>query len=179
MGFLVKGVESIELAPVGANGALPTTGWVKFEDIEDGSVSFNLPEKTRNKLYVEDKKGAIAVFFEEGEDVSVSAKGLDLDPKNTNILAKGDFSSTGNRFEAPIDQDADVNLAVRITSKPQRGFKMVFVILYGSIVYRIENALTKSSTEALALGFTAEALAVTDKDGKQIPHWYYEKVAVA
>jgi len=178
--FPVKGVESIEFAPVSANGTLPTTGWVKFTDIEMGSVSINIPEKTLQKIKVEDKSGTWAVVGEEGDGASITGKSLNLDPKIADLIFKGDAASTATtKFEAPIDGTAEVNLAVRLTSKPRLGFKFVMVILNGAVIGRMENALTKDGTDFLALGFTSEAQAVTDAEGDAVSPWYYEKVAVA
>lgn len=178
--FPVKGVESIEFAPVSADGTLPTTGWVKFTDIEMGSVSITIPEKTLTKVKVEDKSGIWAVIGEEGDGASLTGKSLSLDPKIADLLFKGNAASSAtNKFEAPIDATAEVNLAVRLTSKPRLGFKMVFVILNGAVIARMENALTKDGADFLALGFTAEAQAVSDADGDAVAPWYYEKVAVA
>ncbi|WP_333577870.1 hypothetical protein ACLCDV_08040 [Sphingobacterium sp. Lzh-3] len=180
MAFAVKGVESIEFAPVSADGTLPTTGWVKFEDIEDGSVSFNIPEKNNTKVKVEDKPGTWAIVGEEGDGASVTAKSLDLEPKKADMLFNGKTASTATtKFEAPVDGTLEVNLALRVTSKPRNGFKMVFVILNGGISARIENNLTKSGADFLALGFTAESLGVVDATGAIVSPWYYEKVAVA
>ncbi len=178
--FVVKGVESIEFAKVSADGTLPTTGWVKGENIEMGSASINIPEKTLTKVKVEDKAGIFAVVGEEGDGASVTAKFLNLDPKMADLLFKGDpASASTTKFESPVDNTEAVNLAVRVTSKPWDGFKMVFVILNGGVVARIENALTKDGDAFLALGFTAEAQAVSDADGDAVSPWYYEKVAVA
>jgi len=178
--FPVKGVESIEFAPISAVGTLPTTGWVKFTDIEEGSVSFNIPEATLTKVRVEDKAGVWAIVGEEGDGASITGKSLNMDPKIADLLFKGDAASTSTtKFEAPISSANVVNLAVRVTSQPRLGFKMVFVILNGAIVARIENTLAKVGTDFLSLGFTAEATAVSDADGDALSPWYYEKVAVA
>ncbi|WON94761.1 hypothetical protein [Sphingobacterium sp. UGAL515B_05] len=178
--FIVKGVESIEFAPVSADGTLPDTGWVKGENIEMGSATLNIPEKTLTKVKVEDKAGIFAIVGEEGDGASVTAKFLNLDPKMADLVLKGDAASTATtKFEAPIDGAAQVNLAVRVTSKPWNGFKMVFVILNGSVIGRIENAMTKEGDAFVALGFTAEAQAVTNATGVAVSPWYYEKVAVA
>ncbi|MGJ1196289.1 hypothetical protein ACR777_10460 [Sphingobacterium spiritivorum] len=178
--FVVKGVESIEFAPVSADGTLPATGWVKGENIEMGSATMNIPEKTMTKVKVEDKAGIFAIIGEEGDGASVTAKFLNLDPKMADLIFKGNATSTATtKFEAAIDSTTAVNLAVRVTSKPWDGFKMVFVILNGSVIGRIENALTKDGDAFLALGFTAEAQAVSDADGSAKSPWYYDKVAVA
>lgn len=178
--FPVKGVESIEFAKVSADGALPTTGWVKFTDIEEGSVSFNIPEATLTKVRVEDKAGVWAIVGEEGDGASVTGKSLNMDPKIADLLFKGDVASTSTtKFEAPINSANVVNLAVRVTSQPRLGFKMVFVILNGAIVARIENPLAKGGADFLSIGFTAEATALVDDEGAPLAPWYYEKVAVA
>lgn len=178
--FQVKGVESIEFAPVSADGSAPSTGWVKVTDIEDGSVSFNIPEATITRIQVEDKPGTWAIVAEEGDGASVTGKSLNMEPKTADLLFKGRTTSTATtRFDAPIDGSNVVNLAVRVTSRPQNGFKMVFVIINGSITARVENPLTKNGTDFLALGFTAEATSAVDATGKSVSPWYYEKVAVA
>lgn len=178
--FPVKGVESIEFAKVSADGTLPTTGWVKITDIEMGSVSINVPEKVLTKIKVEDKPGTWAVVGEEGDGASITGKSLNMEPKSADLIFKGDVASTSTtKFEAPIDQTAEVNLAVRLTSKPRLGYKFVMVILNGSIIGRIENTLTKDGADFLALGFTAEALGVVDATGDALAPWYFEKVAVA
>lgn len=177
--FPVKGVESIEFAKVSADGTLPTE-WVKITDIEMGSVSINIPEKSLTKVKVEDKSGIWSIIGEEGDGASITGKSLNLEPKMADLIFKGDTASTStNKFEAPIDSTAEVNLAIRLTSKPRLGFKMVFVILNGAVIGRIENALTKDGEDFLALGFTGEAQAVSGADGEAVAPWYYEKVAVA
>jgi len=178
--FAVKGVESIELAPLGVAGALPTTGWVKIVDIEDGSVSFNIPEPTKTKVKVEDKPGIWAVIKEEGDGATVTAKSLDFDPKKADMLFKGITASEATTdFEAAVDATIEVNLAVRITTKSYGGFKMVFTMPKASITARIENALTKTGGTFLALGFTAEALTPTNASGVALPAYKYVKTAVA
>lgn len=178
--FAVKGVESIELAPLGVAGALPTTGWVKIVNIEDGSVSFNIPEVTKTKVRVEDKPGIWDIIPEEGDGATVTAKSLDFDPKKADLLFKGDAaSSSTTEFAAPIDSTISVELAVRVTTKSHNGFKMVFTMPKASITARIENALTKTGSTFLALGFTAEALTPVDGSGNALAPFKYVKTAVA
>ena len=178
--FTVKGVESIELAEVGVGGALPSTGWVKIVNIEDGSVSFNIPEPTKTKVKVEDKPGIFAIINEEGDGATVTAKSLDFDPKKADLLFKGDADSEATtEFTAPVDSAIQVTLAVRITSKAYNGFKMVFTMPKASITARIENALTKTGGTFLALGFTAEAMTPVDATGNVLPAYKYVKTPVA
>src|SRR5690606_25398618 len=178
--FPVKGVESIELGPLGVAGALPSTGWVKIVDIEDGSVSFAIPEANKTKVRVEDKPGVWAVINEEGDGATVTAKSLDFDPKKADLLFKGDADSASTtEFAAAVDQTINVQLAVRITTKAYGGFKMVFTMPKAAITARIENALTKTGGTFLALGFTAEALTPVDGSGNSLPAFKYTKTAVA
>lgn len=178
--FPVKGVESIELGPLGVAGALPSTGWVKIVDIEDGSVSFAIPEANKTKVRVEDKPGVWAVINEETDGATVTAKSLDFDPKKADLLFKGDVASAATTdFSAPIDQTINVTLAVRITTKAYNGFKMVFTMPKAAITARFENALTKTGGTFLALGFTAEALTPSDAEGVALAPYKYVKTAVA
>lgn len=178
--FSVKGVESIELAPLGVAGALPATGWVKIVDIEDGSVSFNIPEVTKTKVKVEDKPGNRFVINEEGDGATVTAKSLDFDPAKADLLFKGDAASDATTdFEAAVDATISVELAVRVTTKAFGGFKMVFTMPKASITARVENALTKTGGTFLALGFTAEALTPVDASGVALAPFKYVKTAVA
>ncbi len=178
--FPVKGIESIEFAPVGANGTLPTTGWVKVTDIEMGSVSINIPEANRTKVKVEDKPGVWAVIAEEGDGATVVLKSLNLEPTAADLLFKGLTTSTStNKFEAPIDGATNVQLAFRLTTKPRMGNKMVFVILNGAVTANLQNTITKDGADFLAIGATVEATAVSDAEGAAVAPWYYEKTPVA
>jgi len=171
----VKGVESIEFAQIVPFGAVPTTGWQKFTDIEMGSVAFNIPEPTLTRVQVEDKPGTWAIIPEEGEGASVTGKSLNIDPVIGDLLFKGITGSTSTtRFDAPTANDIVVNLAVRITTKPYMGKKLVFVIPTASVIARLENPLTKAGADFLSFGFTAEALTVSDADGNNVSPWYFE-----
>lgn len=177
--FAIKGVESIEFAPLGVNGALPVSGWVKIVNIEDGSVSFNIPEPTKTKVRVEDKPGIFAVINEEGDGATVTGKSLDFDPKKADLLFKGNAASSATTtFEAPIDQTIQVNLAFRLTTKGWDGSKMVFTMPKAAVSARFENAVTKSGATFLALGFTAEALTPVDGTGAALSPYKYEKVSI-
>lgn len=176
--FPVKGVEKIEFAPVSSDGTMPTSGWVSVTDIEEGSVSFNIPEPSLTKINVEDKDGIWAIVAEETDGASVTGKSLNLDPKNADLLFNGKTASTAtNKFEASAVAGSNVTLAVRVTTRPRNGFKMVFGIIKGNVTARIENPLTKAGAEFLAIGFTAEALSATDASGTPVSPWYYEKVS--
>lgn len=173
----VKGVESIEFAAVDANGAMPSTGWQKFTDIEMGSVSFNIPEQTLTRVQVEDKPGTWAIIPEEGDGASVTGKSLNMDPVIADLLFKGiTASSATNRFDASTDAGVTVNLAVRVTTKPYLGNKIIFGIPSAIVVARLENPLTKAGADFLAFGFTAEAITVSDASGDPVAPWYFEKV---
>jgi len=120
------------------------------------------------------------IVGEEGDGASVTGKSLDLDPKKADLLFKGLTASTAtDEFTAPINSANVVYLAVRVTSQPRKGFKLVFNIPNAAVVARIENPLAKRGSDFLAIGFTAEATSVSDATGAQLPPWSYKKEAVA
>lgn len=96
MAIRAYGVESVEFAPIGENGALPTTGWIKITNIQDGSVTLTVPEVQTNDIRVEDIDGIVDVLPGETEPATISVASIDLDVNKTAELIGGDYESVGS-----------------------------------------------------------------------------------
>lgn len=96
MAIRAYGVESVEIAPIGLNGALPTTGWLKITNIQDGSVTLTVPEVQTNDIRVEDIDGIVDVLPGDTEPATISVASLDIDVNKTAQLIGGDYESVGS-----------------------------------------------------------------------------------
>ncbi len=169
----VTGVESIELAPIGANGAMPTTGYVKIVDIEMDSVNMNIPALEKVRIRVEDKAGVRWVLPGETDPPTFSANSLDMSVDNANLLFKGIVTTGETEFKAPTDE-AIHSLAIRFTSKPFEGKKFVMEIPVAAISAGIVNNFTKAGFVALSMA--GDATTPSDASGKAVSPWGYKFV---
>lgn len=169
----VTGVESIELAPVGANGAMPTTGYVKIVDIEMNTVSMNIPAIEKVRIRVEDKSGVRWVLPGETDPPTFSANSLDMSIDNANLLFKGEVTSGATEFKAPTEESIH-SLAIRFTSKPFEGKKFVMEIPVAAISAGIVNNFTKGGFVSLSLA--GDATTASDADGNAVSPWGYKFV---
>lgn len=168
----VTGVESLEFAPMGANGALPTTGWIKIKDIEDGGIALNIPELATLDVRVEDVSGIRFVLPGDEDPASIAGASLDLEIDKANLLFKGDVTTGEAEFEA-LDRKIHY-LAVRLTSKPFQGKKMVWVARAVAISAGFKNNLGRAGF--LALSFTGKATTPLNAAGEQVSPWGYKFV---
>lgn len=171
----VTGVESVELAPMGVNGAMPTTGWIKIVDIEDESVSFTVPPLEKIKVRVEDKSGIRFVLPGETDGASFVANSLDLSADKAAILFKGVFNGSPTEFNAPT-VDEIVSLAIRFTSKAYQGKKFQLSIPAAAVTAGIVNNFTK--TGFVALSMEGEATTPVDAAGAAVSPWGYKFLEV-
>lgn len=170
------GVESVEFAPVGANGALPTTGWVKVSNITNDSVSFNVPETAVNEVSVEDVDGPIDVLpTADQEAVTLTFASVELEGDKVQSLIGGTWNAGTGTYDAPAVAEIK-HLAIRLTSRPHRGKKFQFHIRNAAIVSNIAAAFTKG--ELVSLGFTARSTIPFDSTGNPVSPWGWAEVAV-
>lgn len=170
----VTGVESLELAVMAANGAMPTTGWITVRDIEMGSVNLTIPPLNKTRVRVEDKAGVRWVLPGETDPATIAFNSLELKIDAANLLFKGEITTDATEFEAPADNEQIYYLAVRLTSKPFEGKKMVFTApaLAGSAGF--VNAITKNGF--LALSYNADVTTPVDATGNAVSPWGYKFV---
>ncbi|SMG32378.1 hypothetical protein [Sphingobacterium psychroaquaticum] len=170
----VTGVESLEFAPIGVNGAIPTTGWVKLRDIEDGGITLNIPELATIDVRVEDVDGIRFVLKGDEEPAAISGASLDISISNANLLFNGVAGATGVEFSAKNRQIH--NLAIRLTSKPFEGKKMVWVAPSAAISAGFKNNVARAGF--LALSFTGKTTTPLDGTGSPVSPWGYKFVDV-
>jgi len=171
----VTGVESIELAPIGANGAMPTTGWVKIVDIEDDSVSFTVPPLEKVKIRVEDKGGVRYVLPGDTDGATFAFKSIDIDGAKAAILFGGVWTVATKEYAYPANPDT-INLAVRFTSKPFMGNKFQLSIPVASGNAGLANNLTRKGF--LSVSYSGEATTPADASGNAMSPWGFKFIAV-
>lgn len=161
----VTGVESIELAPIGVNGAMPSSGWIKIVDIEMDSVNMNIPPLEKVRVRVEDKSGIRWVLPGETDPPTFAANSLNMAIDAANLLFKGLVTTSATEFKAPTTDEIHY-LAIRFTSKPFEGKKFVLEIPVAAISAGIVNNFTK--TGFVALSFSGDATTPSDASGNAV-----------
>lgn len=161
------GVSSIEFAPVTADGSIPTTGWTRIINIQEGSVTFNVPEPSVNNIFVEDVDGAIDVLpTNDQEPAEIGFSTVELEGDKVVELIGGTYA--GGQYDAPAVSEIK-HLAVRVTCRPHRGLQFQFVIRNGAVVSNI--AATPTKGELIALGFIVRATTPFDGSGNPVSPW--------
>jgi hypothetical protein len=166
----VTGVESLEFAPMGANGAIPTTGWVKIKDIEDGGITMNIPELTTIDVRVEDVSGIRFVLPGDEEPATISGASLDLSVDNANLLFNGQVTTDATEFSA-LGRKIHY-LAVRLTSKPFQGKQFQFVAPAAALSAGFKNNLGRAGF--LAMSFNGKTTTPLNAAGEQVSPWGYK-----
>jgi len=171
MSQAVTGVESIELAPIGLNGAMPTTGWVKIVDIEDDSVSFNVPPLEKIKFRVEDKGGVRFVLPGDTDGATFAFKSIDIDGAKAALLLGGTWDPATFEYDYPANPDI-IHLALRFTSKAFQGKKFQLSIPVAAGAAGIANNFSRKGF--VALSYSGEATTPADATGAAVSPWGYK-----
>jgi hypothetical protein len=153
-----------------ADGAMPSTGWVKIGDIEDNSVSLNIPPVETVEIRVEDKNGVRWVLEGDTPPATFAGNSLDLAIDKANLLFKGEITSGATEFTAPIG--GIVYLAMRLTSKSFQGKKFQWSAPAGAIAAGFTNNVTRAGM--LAMSFSGSATTPVDADGEAVSPWGYK-----
>jgi len=174
MSQAVTGVESVELAPIGVNGAMPTTGWVKIVDIEDDSVSFTVPPLEKIKIRVEDKGGVRFVLPGDTDGATFVVKSLDIAGDKAALLLGGNWDAATEAYDHPANPDI-VHLAVRFTSKAFQGKKFQLSIPVAAGAAGLANNLSRKGF--LALSYSGEATTPSNAAGEAVSPWGFKFIA--
>lgn len=167
----VTGVESLEFAPMSADGAIPTTGWVKIVDIEDGGIALTIPELTTVDVRVEDVSGIRFVLPGDEEPATIVGASLDLKIDKANFLFKKEVTTDATEFKAPTDRKIHY-FAVRLTSKSFQGQKFQWIAPGIALSTGFKNNLGRAGF--LALSFTGKTTTLVDALGKPVSPWGYK-----
>lgn len=179
MANAVTGVEKIEIAPIATGediGTMPSTGWVTFQDIQEGSVTFTVPEVQVTNIRVEDKSGVRHVLPGETDPPEFSAASIWIDGAIVEMLFGGTWTSGTKTYAAPTT-DVITQLAIRFTSKAYGGEKFVLEIPVASIVPGFDGSFTRDNM--LAVSFTGRATTPVDSNGDALSPWGFKFEAVA
>jgi len=171
----VYGVESVELAPIGVNGAMPTTGFVKIIDIEDDSVSFTVPPLEKIKVRVEDVSGVRFVLPGDTDGATFAMKSLDISGDKAALLLGGAWDVAKSEYSHPAFPDI-VNLAIRFTSKAHGGKKFQLSIPVAAGTAGFANNISRKGF--LALTYSGEATTPVDATGKALSPWGFKFIPV-
>lgn len=171
----VTGVESVEFALMAANGAMPTTGWVKVDDIEDNSVSLNVPPVETIEIRVEDKNGVRWVLEGDTPPATFAGNSLNLAIDKANLLFMGKITTGALEFNYPT-QGGIVYLAMRLTAKPFQGKKFQWSAPAGAMAAGFTNNVTRAGM--LAMSFSGSATTPVDAAGEAVSPWGYKFIDV-
>lgn len=175
MSQAVTGVESIELAHIGLNGAMPTTGWIKIVDIEDDSVSFTVPPLEKIKVRVEDKGGVRFVLPGETDGASFAFKSIDVAGDKAALLLDGSWDADKQEYTYPANPGI-LQLAIRFTSTPFQGKKFQLSIPAAAGTAGIANNFTKKGF--IALSYSGESTTPSDATGAAVSPWGFKFIDV-
>lgn len=167
----VKGVEKIEIATPLATGLMPTTGYTTIVDIQDGSVTFDVPALETQEYTVEDVDGARYVLGTNQAGAAFTCNSVDINGAVVAQLAGGTWTSATNTYAAPVQSNI-VNLAIRFTSRPFDGKKFVLSIPKAAIAFNFSGAFTKD--DLVAIGFTGTAQVPTNESGVSQSPWGFK-----
>lgn len=171
----ITGIEKIRLAPIGVDGAMPTTGFVDFVDVADGSVSFSVPPVEKTRIRVEDVAGVRYVLPGDTDPAVLSAASIDIDGEIAQMLSGGVWNDTTKVFTAPTTDEL-VYLAVELTTKAYMGKQMVLSIPVAAVNFGFTENLTR--TGFLQMSFEAEATTPVTALGVSVPPYSFEIVTV-
>lgn len=175
MAVPVKGVESIEIAEVLPTGLMPTTGFTKIIDIQNESVTFEVPALEVNEYTVEDVDGARYVLGTDQAGATFTANSVNIDGAVVEDLAGGTWDSGTGTYQAPAQSNV-VSKAIRFTSRPFEGKKFILNIPKASIAFNFSGSFTKG--DLVAIGFTGTATVPTNEAGEPQSPWGFKIVDV-
>lgn len=167
----VTGVKSVELAPIGVNGAMPTTGWVKIGDIEDGSVSFTVPPLEKIKVRVEDKAGVRFVLPGDTDGATFAMRSINIAGDKAALILGGAWDAATSTYSHPAFPRI-INLALRFTSQPFEGkeFQLYIPVAAGSGGFA--NNIGRAGF--LALSYEGEAITPVNGAGEALSPWGFK-----
>ena len=171
----VTGVESVELAPIGLNGAMPTTGWIKINDVEDGSVSFTVPPLEKIRVRVEDKGGVRFVLPGDTDGATFAVRSLEIAGDKLALIWGGAWNAATESYDHPAFPDI-IHLAVRFTSKVFQGKKFQLSIPVAAGSGGFANAIGRAGF--LAISYEGEATTPVNASGVAQSPWGFKFITV-
>lgn len=157
---IVNGVEKIEFGIPGLNGALPTS-WTRFENIEDGSVSYTSNQDSKTSITPEDKDTPIITLYTPGDGDVFNFGLLEISPENLQALFNVNYDPATSTITI-LSQKKYANLAVRLTTRPQMGVKKIFTYRNCQCEVSYNNNFTKNALVSIRVAATIYSFKLGD-----------------
>lgn len=145
--YVFNGIELLEFATV-TNGVVGE--WTPIENIEDSSISITSNSDSKTNIIPEDKDSPILVLYTPGDPDAVNFAMLELSPENLQRF----FNATYDVATSSVIVFAKkkrANLAFRLTSRPQEGFKMRLTYNNTQSDVTYKNNITKNGLLSIAV----------------------------
>ena len=175
MATSVYGIESVEYAPIMADGTLPTTGWLKISPIADEAVTLTVPPVVTNDIRVADIDGVYEVLPGDTEPAVMEVSTVDVNGAQAEELLGGTWDEVTQTYDAPA-VDTINKFALRLTSKPLNGKKVQFFLRKAAILSNIAIALER--TNLVRVGFTGRSLTPVNASGVAQSPWGFKIISV-
>lgn len=167
---IMNGVEKLEIG-MSSNGVIDQTSWITSENIEDGSVSISSNADTKTNIIPEDKDVAILVLYTPG-DPDVFNFGLyEISPENLQLYFNVVYVAATSKILV-LAKKKYATLAVRVTTRPQNGYKQRVTYTNCSCVPSFKNNLTKNGL--LAIEIAGSILPYIDPASGENALWFIE-----
>ncbi|GHV48054.1 hypothetical protein FACS1894181_02870 [Bacteroidia bacterium] len=165
---LAVGVSYLGMAGPG-DGIPATTGFVRFETIEENSVAFNFGEPKTIDFRAEGMDEPWASFDKSGDPDSIEFN--IPSPKAEEMLAICGGSISGGKWSAPVSMQ-NIRKTVKIVTVPYDGKYTEYVFANCKISGKLNQAPGSEQTDLLQVKCTR--LAAISEEGIQHPSWTRE-----
>lgn len=159
---VLSGVEIIEFGVPGPGGTAPSS-WERFENIAPGSVVYTNNSDNKTNIVPEDKDTPLVVLYTPGDPDSFNFGLLDISPETLATLFNVSYDILTSTSTILSDR-TPVNLAIRLTSRPQLGRKHIFTYYNTLCTAVYQNPFTKD--QLVQIQVTADILAWTTTGGQ-------------
>lgn len=169
----VYGIESIEFAPISADGSLPSAGWERISPIADDAVTLTIPPVATTDIRAADIPGVYEVLPGDTEPATVEASTLDISGELAEKLFGGTYNAATKTYDAPAG-DIIKDYAIRMTSKPLNGVKMRFWLRKAAVLSNITVSLVR--TDLARLGFNGRSKTPINAQGVAQSPWGFQQI---
>lgn len=169
---IFNGVESVEFTTI-TNGVPDDSNWLVMNNIEDNSVSLTSNKDSETSIIPEDKDVAIIVLYTPGDPDKFNFALLEISAINLQTYFNTIYDAATSKIII-LAKKKYANLAVRVTSRPQFGYKIRKTYPNTTCIPSYKNNMTKNAL--LAIAVEASILPYTDPTSGQLAVYFVEKL---
>lgn len=158
---LVFGVETVEITDILTDGTPNEAGWVRIEDIEEGSVSLASTADTTTPITPEDKDTPIIILYVPGNPDVYNFALLQLSPDNLQRFFNITYDASTSTVTV-LAKKKHASVALRLTTRPQSGVKKIWTFKNTSCDATYKNNITKEGLLAIAIAASILSWKTTD-----------------